>query len=917
MAAIKCTINIIFCNIYKGMRVRRCNNEVKMFKLFKSQNERQIDKLEKIADRIELLSDKYSSMTDDELKGQTEILKARLAKEETLDDILTDAFAVVREASARVLNMRHFHVQLLGGIALHQGRIAQMGTGEGKTLVATLPAYLNALSGKGMHIVTVNDYLAKRDAEWMGKVYKFLGLTVGVVYSNMESRLKQAAYQSDILYATNNELGFDYLRDNMATRKEQCFQRELNFAIIDEVDSILIDEARTPLIISGGSGKSSELYQTANRFAKMLVEDDYIIEEKEKTVRLSDDGVVKAESFFRVDNFSDIENEEIVHYVNNAMKARVMMHKDKDYVVNDGEVVIVDEFTGRLMVGRRYSDGLHQAIEAKEGVRVQGESKTLATITFQNFFRLYRKLSGMTGTAKTEEDEFKDIYKLDVVVLPTNKPIARADENDKLYSSVKGKMRAIVVDIKKAHEKGEPILVGTPTVEKSEEIAKLLANEKIPHNVLNAKNHEREAEIIAQAGKLNQVTIATNMAGRGTDIVLGGNPEYLAKEKLGNLGYSKEMIAEATSFANITDEEVLKAKAEYEKYYELFKKDTDVEREQVVAAGGLRIIGTSRHDSRRIDDQLRGRSGRQGDPGASVFYLSMEDDLVRVFGGDTMKNIADRFKFDEDTAIEVKILTGQIEKAQKRIEDRDFSIRKTVLAYDDVMNAQRKIIYKERVKVLEGLDITDQIEKMVIDETENILSNYVDYEVAYKEWDYDAFNNALEQRVLADGTGIMTADVAASKDYYKVRDVVVDEVIKQFRDKVAKLKAEEINFEEIERVVLLKNVDAKWIEHLEDMQQLKNGIGLLSYGQQDPVMAYRNMGTDMFNQMTDAIARDTVTVLVKSTIERNVERKQVGVETGNSAQPKQSTVVREGAKVGRNDMCPCGSGKKYKNCCGK
>lgn len=881
-------------------------------KLFMSSDDKQLLKLEKIANEVEALASKYSSMTDDELRACTQDFKERYVKGETLDELLPEAFAVVREASGRVLGMRHFHVQLMGGIVLHQGRIAQMGTGEGKTLVATLPAYLNALTDKGMHIVTVNDYLARRDAEWMGKIYKFLGLTVGVVVNGMEHEDKQNAYNCDIIYATNNELGFDYLRDNMIIRRENKLQRELSFALIDEVDSILIDEARTPLIISGAGAKSSDMYISANRFAKTLIPDDYIIEEKEKTVRLSDEGVNKAEKFFKIENLADIENQDLVHYVNNALKANFIMEKDKNYVVNDGEVIIVDEFTGRLMIGRRYSEGLHQAIEAKEAVRVQSESKTLATITFQNYFRLYKKLSGMTGTAKTEEGEFTNIYKLDVVVLPTNMPIVREDENDKLFSSTEGKIRAIINDIKEHNKKGQPILVGTATVDKSEELAKALSKERIPHNVLNAKNHQKEAEIISQAGKVGMVTIATNMAGRGTDIMLGGNPEFMAKEKLHKLGYTDEVIAEATSFATITDEQVLKAKAEYDKYYALFKVDTDKEHAEVVTLGGLRVVGSVRHDSRRIDDQLRGRSGRQGDPGSSVFYLSMQDDLVRVFGGDTMKNIADKYNFDPDTSIELKILTNQIAKAQMRIESRDFSIRKQVLAYDDVMNVQRSIIYGERYKVLDGADISEQIDKMIADEVQKIVNLYADANVDYREWDLNAFNNALEQRVLPNGLNFITQDICSQKDPRKIAQVVLDEVMTHYVKKVDDARENGVDWQELERVVMLKNVDSKWMDHIDNMHRLKQGIGLVAYGQRDPIIAYRQEGYDMFEEMTEAITRDTVTTVCKAVIERQVERKKVNEESSTNIT---ETVKRE-KKVGRNDLCPCGSGKKYKNCCG-
>ncbi len=883
-------------------------------KLFPNANDREIAKLDKKASEIEALEEEYKALTEEQLKGKTAELKERLANGESLDDILVDAFATVREASVRVIGLRHFHVQLMGGIALHQGRIAQMATGEGKTLVATLPAYLNALSGEGMHIVTVNDYLAKRDAEWMGKVYKYLGLTVGVVVPQMSQEAKQAAYNSDIIYATNNELGFDYLRDNMIVDINQKMQRKLNFAIVDEVDSILIDEARTPLIISGMGEKSSDTYTKANAFAKSLTEDDYIIEEKEKTVRLSDDGVIKAERYFNLENYADIENQDLAHYVNNALRANVIMKRDVDYVVKDGEVVIVDEFTGRLMEGRRYSEGLHQAIEAKEKVAIKAESKTLATITFQNFFRLYKKLSGMTGTAKTEEKEFNDIYNLDVVVLPTNKPILRIDENDKLFTTKNGKMRALIADIEVHHKTGQPILVGTSNVEDSEALSKILKANKINHNVLNAKNHKSEAEIIAQAGKIGAVTIATNMAGRGTDIMLGGNAEYLAKERMEKNGYSEEMIAEATSYATITDPEILKAREEYQKYYEQFKVITDKEKEEVKELGGLRIVGTCRNDSRRIDDQLRGRSGRQGDPGSSVFYLSMEDDMLRVFGGETMQNIANKFSFEEDQVIELNLLTKQIEHAQARIESRDFSIRKSVLAYDDVMNVQRNLIYEQRNKVLDGLDMSNQIEKMIIEQVEIICNNYIDMTVGYMSWDYEGFNNALEQRVLQDGTNIITEELCSVYNAIKIRDAILDEVFRQYDEKVAVAKENGFDFQEVERAVLLRNVDTKWMDHIDSLHRLRKGIGLMAYGQKDPVIAYKNNAIDMFDEMIDAINRDTVTTLCKGVLRANVERKQVAEESGTN---QNSTVVNKDKKVGRNDPCPCGSGRKYKNCCGK
>lgn len=892
--------------------------------LFANFNTRQINKISLIVDKIEDLAPKYSEMTDDELKSCTLDFKQRLENGESDATILPEAFAVVREASTRVLNMRHYRVQLMGGVVLHQGRIAEMSTGEGKTLVATLPAYLNALKGKGMHIVTVNDYLAKRDAEWMGKVYSFLGLSVGVAISGMDSEQKRAAYNADITYATNNELGFDYLRDNMAVRKEDRLQRGLEFAIIDEVDSILIDEARTPLIISGKGEKSSELYLTANRFAKSLLpvknaedpEDggDYIVEEKEKTVRLSEYGVEKAERFFKVENLSDIENQDLVHYINNALKANYIMKLDSNYIVNDGEVVIVDEFTGRLMVGRRYSDGLHQAIEAKENVRIKGESQTLATITFQNYFRLYKKLSGMTGTAKTEEQEFKDIYMLDVVILPTNRPSLRIDENDKLYTTQKGKLNAVVQDIKAANEKGQPVLVGTVTVEKSEELSNLLRKNRIPHNVLNAKNHKREAEIVAQAGRKGAVTIATNMAGRGTDIMLGGNPEYLAQEKLEKLGYSEEVISLSNSFTHNENEDVLKAREEYTHYFNLFKKDTDAEKQEVIAAGGLRIIGTERHESRRIDNQLRGRSARQGDPGSTVFYLSMEDEMLRVFGGDQMKSVADRFNFAPDEPISLKLITNVIERAQARVEDRNFSARKHILAYDDVLNAQRDIIYTERNKVLDGIDVHEQILKMMDGVVCDIINTYADFKDDYRTWDFDGFNRALEESVLEVGTEVVTKELASHEDITELRDTILGKAIEQYEDKVQHAAELGLDFSEVERAWMLRSVDRLWIEHIDAMAKLREGIGLRAYGQQDPVLAYRKESFDMFDDLIENIHKETVKTLCTARIERQVERKVQAKETANNMQS--GTVVREGKKIGRNDPCPCGSGKKYKNCCG-
>lgn len=878
-------------------------------------NDRQVKKLKKIADKVEALAPVYKAMPDERLIAQTEKLKARLANGETLEAILPDAYAVVREAGDRVLGMRHFYVQIIGGIALHQGRIAEMATGEGKTLVATLPAYLNALTGKGVHVVTVNDYLATRDAAWMGKLFRFLGLSVGVVVPGMSAEQKRAAYNSDITYCTNNELGFDFLRDNMVVRKAEKVQRELHFAIIDEVDSILIDEARTPLIISGRGGKSSEMYKSANNFAKQCREgEDFTIEEKEKAIMLTDDGVAKAERFFHVTNLTDIDNTDLYHHIQQALKAHFMMKRDKDYIVNDGEVLIVDEFTGRIMVGRRYNEGLHQAIEAKENVVIRSENKTLATITFQNFFRMYSKLSGMTGTAKTEEDEFKGIYSLDVVTIPPNKPSQRKDEHDQIYTKVGGKLTAIVQDIIDSHAKGQPVLVGTISVEKSEELSAILKRKGIAHSVLNAKFHKQESEIIAQAGRYGAVTIATNMAGRGTDIMLGGNPDFQAKQKMEKDGYALDLIELASSPHQSTDEEIIKAKEVYKHHFEAFKQRCDEEKEKVIAAGGLRIIGTERHESRRIDNQLRGRAGRQGDPGSTVFYISMEDDIARIFGGDRMKSVAEAMHFDDNTPISNGIITKQIERAQRMVESRNFSIRKQVLSYDDVMNAQREIIYKERGKVLEGMDVHDQILDMIDDLAEDIISSYADYKTDYNTWDYDAFNAALENKMLPKGSNVMNADLCSCFDVYKLKEVVMKIALDDYNAKYEQLKNDGIDFGEIERVVLLRTVDSKWMDHIDAMDALRRGIGLRGYGQRDPVIAYRQEGWEMFDDMVNRIHTETASLLLKV----QVEKRDDGSAKLNQqiAAAKKSAASSKG-KVGRNDPCPCGSGLKYKNCCGK
>lgn len=880
-----------------------------------NENERKLHKIKKIAMKIDSLADTYKALTDEELTAKTAEFKARLEKGETLDSLLVEAFATVREAAARVLGMRPYFVQLMGGIALHQGRIAEMGTGEGKTLVATLPSYLNALTGKGVHVVTVNDYLAERDAAWMGKVHRFLGLTVGVILPSMRNDEKQKAYACDICYCTNNELGFDFLRDNMVVEKRAKVQRELNFAIVDEVDSILIDEARTPLIISGRGGKSSEMYKTADAFARTVREnDDFTIEEKEKAIMLTDEGVKKAEKYFKLDNLTDINNTDLYHHIKQALKAHYMMKRDRDYIVNDGEVLIVDEFTGRVMIGRRYNEGLHQAIEAKERVVIRSENKTLATITFQNFFRMYAKLSGMTGTAKTEEDEFEGIYRLDVVQIPPNRPSQRKDENDKIYTKESGKITAIVEDILECHKTGQPVLVGTVSVEKSEELSAILKRKGIPHNVLNAKYHKQEAEIVAQAGKQGMITIATNMAGRGTDIMLGGNAEFQAKQKMEKDGYPLDIIEMATSPHVYDDEKVKEAKKVYLHHYEAFKKQCDVEKEKVVALGGLRIIGTERHESRRIDNQLRGRSGRQGDPGETVFYISMEDDVSRIFGGDKMKSIATAMNFPDDEPIANSIISKQVERAQRVVEGRNFSIRKQVLAYDDVMNAQRELIYKERGKVLDGLDVHDQILDMIDDLAEEIIGYYADYKTDFQTWDYEAFNNSLEQRMLPKGSNVVTPELCSAYDVYKIKEAVLDVALKDYEAKIARLKEDGLDFGDFERLVLLKTVDAKWMDHIDAMDALRKGIGLRGYGQRDPVLAYRQEGWDMFDDMVSRIHSETASILLKVQIEKREDGSTSAKQQIASAS---KTVRNTDQKVGRNDPCPCGSGLKYKNCCGK
>ena len=879
--------------------------------LFRSEKKRQLKKLEVTADKIEKLSDKYKAMSDEELSAQTAALKARYSAGETLDELLPDAFAVVREAGARVLNMRHFHVQLLGGIVLHQGRIAEMQTGEGKTLVATLPAYLNALSGKGVHIVTVNDYLAKRDAEWMGKIYKFLGMSVGVVTQGMSNAERKAAYAADITYATNNEIGFDYLRDNMVTEREKAVQRGHEFAIVDEVDSILIDEARTPLIISAMAGESGELYVQTDRFVKSLDGDEDVIkDEKDNHVYLSEQGVEKAERYFRIDNLGDAENAELSMRINSALRANYLMHLNKDYIVENGEIIIVDEFTGRKMSGRRYSDGLHQAIEAKEQVAIRKENKTIATITFQNFFRLYKKLSGMTGTAMTEEAEFRGIYELDVVPIPPNLKVVRVDEADKIFRTKAEKYAAVIEDVREAHEKGQPVLVGTTNVAASEELSDLLRKERIPHNVLNAKHHTEEAAIIAQAGREGAVTIATNMAGRGTDILLGGNPEFMAKQKMEKEGFTPELIETASAFNAVSAEEEVNARARYHELIAEFKKETDAEKDKVRELGGLRVIGTERHEARRIDNQLRGRSGRQGDPGSSCFYLSFEDDLLRIFGGDRLKGL-----MGEGQMLQVSILSRQIEVAQRRCEENNYAIRKHVLNYDDVMNKQRQLIYAERNAVLDGKDVHEQILKYFEPLALSIVGTFVNYDESEEEVDIASFNSALELKLLEKGTGLITPELLTELSEEKIEELVLETTIKQYEAKMKKAEENRIDFKRTERNVLLNQVDRQWMNHISNMDALRKGIGLRGYGQKDPVMEYRREGFEMFDAMIETIQDNTAMILAKLDVDAAIER----INLYTREQQRRVTVVNTEKKKqpGRNDPCPCGSGKKYKNCCGR
>jgi preprotein translocase subunit SecA len=885
-------------------------------KIFGNYSEKEVRRIEPIADEVLSYDEKMSKLTDDELRGKTEEFKNRIKEGETLDDILPEAFAAVREAAWRTLKMKHFKVQIIGGIVLHQGRIAEMKTGEGKTLVATLPAYLNALEGKGVHIVTVNDYLAKRDRDWMGRIYEFLGLSVGVILHDMDPAERKKAYAADITYGTNNEFGFDYLRDNMVIYREEMVQRHLNYAIVDEVDSILIDEARTPLIISGVGEKSTALYKQADTFVRTLKnEEDYTIDEKAHAVSLTEKGIGKAEKFFNLKNLADLDNMEISHHINQALKAHAIMKRDKDYVVKDGEVIIVDEFTGRLMFGRRYSEGLHQAIEAKEGVKVERESKTLATITFQNYFRMYDKLAGMTGTAQTEEQEFRAIYGLDVVVIPTNQEMIRLDAHDVIYKTEEAKFKAVVEDIVEHHKKGQPVLVGTITIEKSEKISNMLKRLGIKHQVLNAKYHEKEAEIIAQAGRKGAVTIATNMAGRGTDIILGGNPDFLAKKKMLEEGYSSEVIHEASGYGPIKSDEIRKARERFQELLSEIKKETEKEHDEVVKLGGLYIIGTERHESRRIDNQLRGRSGRQGDPGESRFYISLEDELMRLFGSERIKNMMNSLGIEDDQPIEHGILTKQIEQAQKKVEGINFDVRKNVLQYDDVMNKQREIIYKERRKVLEGEDLRQYILDMVKSVIEKNVEIYTANSKYPEEWDIEGLLNHLYDMFLDKGSVVI--DVGYDRlDKEALTDIIYEEAVKQYEKKEAQIGPQ---MREIERVVLLKVVDTKWMDHIDDMDQLRQGIGLRAYGQIDPVIEYKKIGFEMFEELINSIQEDTIKFLYHIEIgnDKMPQREQVAIPI--AAQGSDDSVkkpVVKGKKVGRNDPCPCGSGKKYKKCCG-
>ncbi len=966
--------------------------------LFGNYSKKELKRVKPIMNRVLALEDKYKEMTEEELKDQTNVLKERLANGETTDDILPDAFAVCREASDRVLGMRHYPVQIIGGIVLHQGRIAEMRTGEGKTLVATLPAYLNGLTGNGVHVVTVNDYLATRDSEWMGKLYNYLGLTVGLITHDLDSESRKKAYNADITYGTNNELGFDYLRDNMVVYKEKKVQRGHAFAIVDEVDSILIDEARTPLIISGQGDKSTDLYEKSDKLARTLrcekfaeidaKEDkeeyykendiDYVVDEKAKTATLTQTGVKKVEAYFNIENLTDPDNLTIQHHVNQAIKAHGTMRLDIDYVVKDGEVIIVDEFTGRLMYGRRYNEGLHQAIEAKEGVKIENESKTLATITFQNYFRLYKKLSGMTGTAMTEESEFGEIYELDVIEIPTNRPVQRIDEPDLIFKNEKGKFNAVIDDIIECHEKGQPVLVGTISIEKSEILSSMLKKRGIKHNVLNAKQHEKEAEIVAQAGKKGAVTIATNMAGRGTDIILGGNAEFMALSEMRKQGFDEELLSQATAYGETTDEEILNARKTFRELNDKFKNELKDEAEEVRKAGGLYIIGTERHESRRIDNQLRGRAGRQGDPGKSRFYLSTDDDLMRLFGGERMEAVMTRLNTPDDMPIENKMLSSIIESSQQKVEGRNFAIRKNVLQYDDVMNKQREIIYTQRDQVLNGENIKDVVVKMINENIADTVKLYCDDNILREQWNMESLKDYYIGWVIDEDDDCLnfTLDELADMESKQIVEILQDKAAVKYEEN-EKLLPED-TMREMERVYLLKSVDTYWMQHIDDMDNLKQGIRLRAYGQKDPVVEYRFEGFDMFDQMIESIRENTAKLCLSAPrkiaeiqsrqiadIERAkaireerikalqkareeaiakgenseeidkeiaeeeqetedtsvvIKREQLANPTstsGGSSEEKTSTTVRKKNKVGRNDPCPCGSGKKYKKCCGK
>ncbi len=903
-------------------------------KIFGSYSEKELKRIQPLVDKVLALEEQFRGMSDGELRDMTSRLKKRLQEGESLDDILPEAFAACREAADRVLQMRHFPVQIVGGIILHQGRIAEMKTGEGKTLVATLPAYLNALAGKGVHIVTVNDYLARRDSEWMGKLYRFMGLTVGLVVSGMDQEDKKAAYDADITYGTNNEFGFDYLRDNMVVYRQNQVQRGWSYAIVDEVDSILIDEARTPLIISGRGDKSTELYQVADRFARTLrvlrvrevdakedqdeLEADYIVDEKARTATITPRGAKKAEEYFHIESLNDPENLTLAHHINQAIKAHGVMQKDVDYVVKDGEVIIVDEFTGRLMIGRRYNEGLHQAIEAKEGVKVAHESKTLATITFQNYFRMYDKLAGMTGTAQTEADEFREIYHLDVVEIPTNRPLARNDCPDVVYKTEKGKFSAAIQQILECHQKGQPILVGTVSIEKSEILSAMLRRQGVKHEVLNAKYHEKEAEIVAQAGKYGAVTISTNMAGRGTDIMLGGNAEYLAKAQLRREGMTEEQISDATAFGETKDEEILAARKRFGELMAQYKEEIAPEAEKVRQAGGLFILGTERHESRRIDNQLRGRAGRQGDPGETRFIISLEDDLMRLFGGERVQSLMDTMGVEEDMPIENKLLSNTIESSQRKIEGRNFQIRKNVLQYDDVMNRQREIIYGQRRKVLDGEDLRENIRAMAGELVGETVDRFLlDGEIK-DEWNLDGLRDNF--------LGWVTTGEDLRYDTQALEEVTKEEIKELLQERIRERlekREKELNpqlMRELERMILLRNVDQKWMNHIDDMEALKQGIGLRGLAQRDPVVEYRMEGFEMFDAMIASIREDTIKMLLTVQIKtgEEVKREQVAKPTASSDGSEKAQPVRaQSKKIGRNDPCPCGSGKKYKKCCGR